>query len=99
MVLITIMAVLCASFIVADIKAVDARDAYYSYYERIENSGSAVSVIDSCIKDAGANGYEMLVSYVGSEEAPMYKITFKYKFNISLLGVSKTHTIVGYVKA
>ena len=31
-VLITIMAILCTSFMMADVKVADARDAYYSYY-------------------------------------------------------------------
>ena len=96
--LMTIMAVLCASFITADIKAADARDAYYSYYEQIENSNCAMSVMDACVKDAGESGYDMEIIQIGNETNPMRKIVFKYKYNVSLLGVSKTHTIVGYVQ-
>ena len=91
--LMTIMAVLCASFITADIKAADARDAYYSYYEQIENSNCAMSVMDAC-----ESGYDMEIIQIGNETNPMRKIVFKYKYNVSLLGVSKTHTIVGYVQ-
>ena len=97
-VLITIMAVLCASFIVADIKAADARDAYYGYYEQIDNSNCAASVVKACIADAEESGYGLTVVEVGHESQPMYKLTFKYRYGLTILGVSKEHTIVGYVQ-
>lgn len=98
MILITIMAVLCSSFITADVSAVDARDAYYSYYTEIDNSDCATSVINACIADAGDSGYELKVDKVGDAENAMYKLTFSYPYKISMLGVNKQHTIVGYVQ-
>ena len=97
-VLITIMAVLCSGFIVADIEATDARDAYYSYYTQIDNSDGATSVINACIADAGDAGYNLQVDKVGNPENAMYKLTFEYPYKISILGIKKTHTIVGYVQ-
>ncbi len=97
-VLITIMAVLCSSFIVADIDATDARDAYYSYYTQIDNSDGATSVINACIADAGDAGYKLQVDKVGNPENAMYKLTFEYPYKMSILGINKTHTIVGYVQ-
>ena len=98
-VLITIMAVLCSSFIVADINVIDARDAYYSYYEQIENSDCATSVINACISDAGDAGYQLSVEEVGDHTNSLFKITFKYPYKMSILGINKTHTIVGYVQS
>lgn len=98
MVLITVMAVLCASFIVADVHSTDARDAYYSYYQEIDNSDCASSVINACISDAGDSGYKLAVDKVGDAEKPMYKITFKYDYKIPMLFVNKEHTIVGYIR-
>ena len=97
-VLITIMAVLCSSFIVADVSATDARDAYYSYYEQIENSDCAPSIINACIADAGDAGYQLDVEEVGDPDNSLYKLTFKYPYKMSILGINKTHTIVGYVQ-
>ena len=96
-VLITIMSVLCSSFMVADVKAADARDAYYSYYTAIDNSGCAEAIVNACISDAGDNGYELSVEEVGDADAPLYKITFIWKYKITMLGVNTPHTIVGYV--
>ncbi len=97
-VLITVMAVLCSGFIVADIQAADARDAYYAYYNQIDNSDGATSVINACISDAGDAGYSLAVDKVGNQENFMYKLTFRYPYRISILGINKTHTIVGYVQ-
>lgn len=97
LVIITIMAVLCSSFIVADVQVNDAKDAYYSYYTEIDNSDGASSVINACIADAGDSGYQLTVEKVGSAENPMYKLTFVYPYKIAILGVNKPHTIVGYI--
>lgn len=97
-VLITMMAVLCSGFIVADIDANDARDAYYSYYTLIDNSDGAESVINACQADAGDSGYKLKVEEVGNPENSMYKLTFEYPYKITILGINKTHTIVGYVQ-
>lgn len=96
-VLITIMAVLCSSFIVADLNAADARDAYNSYYVQIDNSDCATSVINACIADAGDSGYQLSVEKVGTTEKPLYKIQFSYPYKISVLGVNTTHDIVSYI--
>lgn len=96
-VLITIMAVLCSSFIVADLNAADARDAYYSYYIQIDNSDCASSVINACIADAGSSGYELSVTKVGTTEKPLYKIQFTYPYKITMLGIDKKHDIVSYI--
>jgi hypothetical protein len=97
-VLITIMAVLCSGFIVADIDAADARDAYYAYYTEIDNSDCAPSIINACIADAGDAGYVLKVEKVGDSENMLYKLTFSYPYKITILGINKTHTIVGYVQ-
>ena len=97
-VLITIMAVLCAGFIVADVDAADARDAYYAYYTEIENSDCAPSIINACISDAGDAGYKLVIDKVGDSENMLYKLTFTYPYKISILGINKSHTIVGYVQ-
>ena len=98
LVLITIMAILCTGFIIADVNVTDARDAYYSYYTEIDNSDAASSVINACIADATASGYQLTVEKVGSTEKPMYKLTFVYSYKIALLGINRPHTIVGYVQ-
>jgi hypothetical protein len=97
-VLVTIMAVLCSTFIIADVNAADARDAYYAYYTEIDNSDCAQSVINACIADAGDSGYELQVEKVGSAEAPLYKLTFTYPYKISMLGINKSHDIVGFIR-
>lgn len=97
-VLITIMAVLCSSFIIADVKAADARDAYYSYYTAIDSSECADAVVNSCIADAGDNGYRLSVDKIGDADSPLYKVTFIWNFKITMLGVNSPHTIVGYVR-
>ena len=48
------------------------------------------------ISDAGDNGYELSVEEVGDADAPLYKITFIWKYKITMLGVNTPHTIVGY---
>ena len=96
-VLITIMAVLCSSFIIADLNSADARDAYYAYYTQIDNSDCATSVINACIADAGDSGYQLSVEKIGTTEKPMYKLTFIYPYKITMLGINKSHDIVGYI--
>lgn len=98
-VLITIMAVLCSSFMVADVKAADARDAYYSYYTAIDNSGCAESIVNACIADAGDNGYKLSVEEIGEASSPLYKVTFIWNYKLTVLGVNTPHTIVGYVRS
>jgi hypothetical protein len=96
-VLITIMAILCSSFIVADLNAADARDAYYSYCVQIDNSDCAESVINACIADAGASGYKLSVSKEGTTENPLYKLQFTYPYKITMLGIDKDRNIVSYI--
>ena len=97
-VLITMMSVLCTSFIMADIDSNDARDAYYAYYHQIDNSDCATSVINACIADAGDSGYTLSVETVGDTKNPLHKLTFTYPYKITMLGVNKRHTIIGYVQ-
>jgi hypothetical protein len=97
-VLITIMAVLCSSFMIADVKAADARDAYYSYYTAIDNSDCAESIVNACISDAGDNGYKLTVEEIGHETSSLYKVTFIWNYKVTVVGVNTPHTIVGYVQ-
>ena len=97
LILVTMMAVLCVSFIVADVNSNDARDAYYAYYTQIENSDCAQSTINACIADANDAGYDLKVEKVGDVNNALYRLNFKYKYEISMLGVDKTHEIVGYI--
>lgn len=97
-VLITIMAILCTSFMMADVKVADARDAYYSYYTVIETSNCADAIVNSCIADAGDNGYQLSVEELSNTDSPIYKVTFIYNYQVTILGVNKPHTIVGYIR-
>lgn len=97
-VLITIMSVLCSSFMIAGVHASDARDAYYAYYTTMDNSACAESIVNACISDAGDNGYQLSVESIGDADAPLYKVTFVWHYKITLLGVNSPHTIVGYIR-
>lgn len=98
LILITIMALLCANFIAADIATMNARDAQSAYVTEIENADFADSVIDKCIDNAAQNGYTLVVNPVQIGSTRMAEVTLTYTYRVPLIGVESDHTITGYAK-
>lgn len=98
LILITIMALLCANFIAADVAAMNARDAQSAYVTEIENSDFAPSVIAKCAEAAEKQGYSLSIEEIQLGESTMAEVSLTYVYKVPLIGLESEHTITGYAK-
>lgn len=98
LIILTIMALLCSNFIVADIAVMNARDAQAAYVMEIENSDFAKSVIDRCKQNAADQNYVLNVNPVQIGESQMAEVALTYTYKVPLIGVKSEHVITGYAK-
>ena len=96
--LLVVMALLCANFIAADVAVMNARDAQAAYICEIENSDFADSIIKRCVENAAEQNYVLEVSPVVIGESQMAEVSLTYTYRVPIIGIESEHTIVGYAK-
>ena len=90
LIILTIMALVGASFLSANVTTLRARDAQASYVTEIEDSDFAPSVIEKCKKNADDCGFKLNVE--GK------KIELIYKYEMPILNVDNEHSIISYAR-
>lgn len=82
----------------SDLAVMDARDAYYSYANELQESNFADAVIDACIADATESGHSLSISINEDDNRNRSAdISLSYKYKIPVLGISQNKIIEGYI--
>lgn len=91
-------AALCIGFISSDLSVMEARDAYYSYVNELQESNFADSVVDACVEDANKNGHALTIDVLEDDNKNRSaNVSLSYKYKITPLGISQNKVIEGFI--
>lgn len=92
-IVLSLMAVLGASFITASLSDQRARSYHASVVQELQNSNFSPEVIENVKEKAAENGYEnleILVHENAETDSSYATVTLTYNYSIPILGQSKT---------
>ena len=93
LIILTILALVGATFLSSSVTTMRARDAQAAYVTAIEDSDFAPSVIDKCQKNAVECGFKELQVDINTK-----KITLIYNYSMPILNIKNEHSIVSYAR-
>lgn len=83
----------------AGISTENAREFHADVISEIKDSNYSKSVMQSCIDQAGINGYNLsIMPYrnINTGQVSSAQILLKYNYSIGLFGIDGEHQITGY---
>ena len=91
-------AALCISFISSDLAVMDAREAYYSYVNELQESNFADVVISACVNDAAENGHTLNIEIIEDESGNRSaNVILNYEYKMLPLGITQEKVIRGFI--
>lgn len=84
----------------ATVQIQNARDYHSAVVNEIENSNHSDAVIEKCVNEASANGYNLIVTKYesGGDNSEITKVTLEYQYTILFLNVASDKQIIGYAR-
>ena len=93
LIILTILALVGASFLSANATTMRARDAQASYVTEIEDSNFAPSVIEACKNNAAKCGFKDLEVDINTG-----RVVLVYEYSMPILNVKNEHSIISYAR-